>query len=104
MDQPVEKLPREAVQRLAAAEGRLYPLALADPAGFEVATSLVGLVVDELRRSGADVASVLARRAELIDGLPRLAAEASLDVADLPADVVVDAASALRCRELGATG
>jgi len=104
MTGPADPIPAEALARFTAAEGRLYPLALVDSTGFEVATSLVGLVAAELRRDGADVASVLARRAELIDRVPRLAADAGLDPSGLPAEVVVDAASALRCRELGGVG
>ena len=102
MDRRVDKIPLETMTRFSAAEARLYPMALSDPSGYELATSLVGLVADELRRSSADIPSVLERRAELIDLLPRLAAEAGLVGAGLPADAVVDAASALRCRELGA--
>lgn len=101
MDRPVDKIPVETMTRFTAAEGRLYPMALTDPEGYELATSLVGLVADELRKAGADLPSVLERRSELIELLPRLAAEAGLDVGGLRADAVVDAASALRCRELG---
>jgi hypothetical protein len=104
MDRPVDEIPVETLTRFAAAEARLYPMALTDPPGYELATTLVGLVADELRRSSADLSSVLERRAELIGLMPRLAAEAGLAGARLPADAVVDAASALRCRELGAAG
>ncbi len=102
MDRPVDEIPVEAMARFTAAEARLYPMALTDPAGYELATTLVGLVAAELRINCADVSTVLDRRAELIDGMPRLADEAGLGGAGLPADAVVDAASALRCRELGA--
>jgi len=85
-----------------AAEGRLYPLALTDPAGYQLATSLVGLVADELRRSCSDVSTVAERRDELVAMLPQLAVDAGMSVDGMPADAVVDAASALRCRELGA--
>jgi len=104
MDVPVDRVPVEAMARFHAAEARLYPMALTDPAGYELAVSLVGLVADELRRDGADVSSVLERRSELIDLVPRLAEQAGLAGDALPADVVVDAASAVRCRELGAAG
>jgi hypothetical protein len=79
-------------------------MALADPAAFELATSLVGLVAEELRASGVEVSSVLERRSELIGLVPQLAERAGLVADALPADVVVDAASAVRCRELGGTG
>ena len=104
MVRPVGDVPVEAMARFTMAEARLYPMVMIDPAGYQLATSLVGLVANELRRECADVATVLERRAELISQLPHLAAEAGLSVGGLPADAVVDAASALRCRELRATG
>jgi hypothetical protein len=88
--------------KFADAEGRLYPMAIVDAACYERATGLVGLVVTELRRSCADIGSVLTQRSELIASLPALAAGAGLAAAGLPPDVVVDAASAVRCRELQA--
>ncbi len=97
-------IPAEAMTRFTAAEARLYPLAMTDPAGYQRATTLVGLVANELRRSCADIAAVLERRVELISLLPALASAAKLSLGDLPADAVVDAASALRCRELRAAG
>jgi len=102
MVRPIGGVPVETTTRFAAAEARLYPMVMTDPAGYELATSLVGLVADELRRDCADIGAVLACRAELISRLPHLAAEAGLSEAGLPVDAVVDAASALRCRELQA--
>ena len=104
MDRPVDEIPVEAMARFTTAEACLYPMALTDPAGYERATTLVGLVADELRRSSTDVTSVLERRSELIDLVSGIAAEASVDARGFPVDAVVDAASALRCREFGATG
>lgn len=104
MDRPGPEVPVEALTRFAAAEARLYPMVLTDPDGYRRAATLVGLVADELRHTDADVAGVLERRAELIGLVPRLAEDAGLDATGLPADAVADAASALRCRELGATG
>jgi hypothetical protein len=97
-------VPAEVRARFAAAEARLYPLALADPDGYERVAAVIGVVADELRRTATDVAAVLEQRQELIGRVPRLAAGADLDSGGLPLDVVVDAASALRCRELGASG
>jgi hypothetical protein len=102
-DIPAE-VPTEVRARFASAEARLYPLALADPDGYELVASVVGVVADELRRTAADVATVLEHREELIGRVPRLATDAGLDPDGLPLEVVVDAASALRCRELGASG
>jgi len=110
MDRPPDDtaggLPPDARTRFRAAEARLYPMALMDPSGYEVVASLIGLVASELRRSSPDISSVLERRPALIGLVPRLAERAGLvgDLlpADLPADAVVDAASAVRCRELAA--
>jgi hypothetical protein len=88
--------------RMAAAEARLYPLAMVDPSRYERATTLVGRVAAELRGSCRSVDEVLARREELLAALPRLADGSGVGMADLvPADVV-DAASALVCRQLQA--
>jgi hypothetical protein len=101
---PILEIPAEAMARLTAAEARLYPMAMTDPDGYQRATMLVGLVAGELRRDCADIATVLDRRSELISRTPRLAEDAGLTLGGLPADVLVDAASALRCRELQAIG
>jgi hypothetical protein len=98
-------IPAAAIARFTDAEARLYPMAMVDAAGYERATALVGLMVAELRRSCPDIGSVLQRRHDLIAELPAVAAGAQLSLAGLPAaDVVIDAASALRCRELQAAG
>jgi hypothetical protein len=104
MERPVDTVPVEAMARFHAAEARLYPMALTDPAAYELAVSLVGLVADELRRQGGDISSVLERRSELIGLVPRLAEQAGLVGDALPADAVVDAASAVRCREMRTAG
>jgi hypothetical protein len=97
-------IPAVAIVRFIDAEARLYPMAMVDVAGYERATTLVGLLVAELRRSCPDIGSVLRRRSDLIVGLPAVAAGAHLSLVGLPSDAVVDAASALRCRELQAAG
>src|SRR6476646_4739495 len=84
-----------------AAEGRLYPMALVDPEGYERCLAVVGLIAAELRASCADIAAVLAARDDLIARLLDFAEAANVNRAGLSADVV-DAASALRCRELQA--
>jgi hypothetical protein len=102
MVQPVGDVPVEAMARFTAAEARLYPMVMTDPAGYRLATTLVGLVANQLRRECADIPEVLAGRDALISRVPQLASDAGLSVGGLPLDVVVDAASALRCRELQA--
>lgn len=91
----------EAMNRFTAAEGRLYPMALVDPAGYERATTLIGVIAAQLRSTCADIDSVLRARDDLIARLPEFAAAAHVTATGLSADVV-DAASALRCRELQA--
>ena len=97
-------LPPEAMTRFTTAEGRIYPLAMTDPTGYEHAITLVGLVANKLRESGTDFDSVLAARDDLIQRLPELARAAGVESVGLPADTIVDAASAVRCRELQAPG
>jgi hypothetical protein len=97
-------VPAAALARFTSAEERLYPLAMVDPVGYERAVTLIGMVAEELRQQCAAVESVLARRDELIAQLPGLAAGKGLELGGLPPDAVVDAASALRCRELQAGG
>ena len=104
MLQAAGDVPPEAMARMTAAEARLYPLAMVDPSRYERATAMVGLVAAELRRSCRSVDEVLARREELLAALPRLSDDSGVGMADLvPADVV-DAASALVCRQLQAHG
>lgn len=97
---PSESLTAEVRLRFVIAEDRIYPLAMADPAAYEAAVSLVGLVANELTERCTDVKSVLQCRDELIATLPELATANGLDPSGISADIVVDAASALRCRDL----
>jgi hypothetical protein len=97
-----QALSPSAMIRFTAAEGRVYPLAMTDPAGYERAITLVGLVANELRESTADFDAVLAARDDLIERLPDLAEAAGVESVAVPPDTIVDAASALRCRELQA--
>jgi hypothetical protein len=77
-------------------------MVMTDPDGYQRAITLVGMVADELRQHRTDLDSVLERRNELIDALPGLALAKGLELGGLPPDAVVDAACALRCRELQA--
>jgi hypothetical protein len=97
-----DRIPPAVLVRFTNAEARLYPMAMTDPDGYERAITLVGMVADQLRQQCADLESVLERRNELIAALPELADEKGLELGGLPPDAVVDAASALRCRELQA--
>jgi hypothetical protein len=102
MTGPPDRIPPAVLARFMSAEARLYPMAMTDPDGYERAITLVGMVANELRQQCADLGSVLERRNELIAALPGLAADKGLELGGLPPDAVVDAASALRCRELQA--
>lgn len=93
-------VPADALARFTAAEARLYPLAMVDAAMYERATNLVALTASDLRQTCPDVDAVLARRAGLITGLSEVASVAGLSLVGIPADTVVDAASALRYREV----
>ena len=77
-------------------------MAMTDPDSYERAINLVGMVANELRQQCADLESVLERRNELIAALPELAGAKGLELGGLPPDAIVDAASALRYRELQA--
>jgi hypothetical protein len=102
MTGPPSPIPPAVLLRFTSAESRLYPMAMTDPDGYERAITLVGMVASGLRQQCTDLDSVLERRNELIAALPELAAEKGLELGGLPPDAVVDAASALRCRELQA--
>ena len=103
-DNTGQALSSAAMMRFTMAESQVYPLAMTDPAGYEYAITLVGLVANELRESCSDFDSVLAARTDLIERLPDLARASGVESVGLPADTIVDAASALRCRELQALG
>lgn len=94
-------VPPELVARFRAAEAQLYPLVLGDAELFERSTALVGLLVADLRTC-PDGPALLARVATALDGLPQRVLEAGLHISGVPVEVVVDAAAALRCRELEA--
>lgn len=97
-----QALSSAAMMRFTVAESRVYPLAMTDPVGYEHAITLVGLVANQLRESCKDFDAVRTARNDLIERLPDLAQAAGVESVGLPADTVVDAASALRCRELQA--
>jgi hypothetical protein len=97
-----QALSTAAMLRFTTAEGRVYPLAMTDPPGYELVITLVGHVANELRKSCKDFNSVLAAREDLIGRLPDLAEAAGVESIGLSPDTIVDAASALRCRELQA--
>lgn len=95
-------LPYDVAARLSAAEGRLYPLAMVDVERYQRATTLCGMLAQDLRSTCPDITSVLDRLASLVDHVPELAAEAGVDLRGLAPETLVDAAAAIRCRELQA--
>lgn len=97
-------IPPAAMARFTAAEARLYPMAMSDPDRYERVATLVGLVAAELRATAGDVPSVLNGREVMIGRLPQLAAGTGLPWPTGLAVEIVDAAAALRCRELQAEG
>jgi len=100
LDNAGRTLPAAVMLRFTMAENQVYPLAMTDPEGYERAITLVGLVANELRRSSRDFDEVLAARDGLIARLPELAREGGVEPIGLSPATIVDAASALRCREL----
>ena len=102
MTGPPDPIPAAVLVRFTSAESRLYPMAMTDPDGYQRAVTLVGMVANELRQQCDDLDSVLELREELIAALPGLAGAKGLELGGLPPDAIVDAASALRCRELQA--
>jgi hypothetical protein len=103
-DHPTDAHPSpEVLTRLAAAEDRLYPLAMIDVERFQRAITLCGLLLDELRSRAADAATLLELNATLPAGLPAIAADAGVSLHGLRAETLVDAATATRWRELEAS-
>ena len=96
---PTPGIPPEALARFTAAEGRLYPLALVDPGGYERAVALTGRLLTELRATCPDIDAVLRRRSALVEDLAATA-DGTAELAGLPPETPVDAACAVRCREL----
>ena len=105
MQRPADQqqaLPPEEAARLRTAEDRLYPLAMVDVERYQRGTTLCGLLLDDLRATCPDIPSVLDRRTALLHRLPSLASESGVGLDGLQPDILVDAAAALRCRELQA--
>lgn len=95
-----QHLPADVAARMRAAEDRLYPLAMVDVGLYQRGTTLCGLLLEDLRGHSPDLIALLGRRAPLLDRLPGLADEAGLSLLGLEPETLVDAAMALRCREL----
>ena len=95
-------IPPDAMSRFTAAEARLYPLALVDPEAYERAVTLVGMLMSPLRGTCPDVDAVLGCRDSLLVFLTKTTDEAGPSLGGFSPETLVDAASALRCRELQA--
>lgn len=84
--------------RWRAAEDRLYPTLLADPAAYQRGIAAVQAVVGELRRRAADVAALVTA-----EGAPdELVAAACPAGVPVPMDLLVAVACGIRDRELAA--
>ena len=95
-------IPPAAVVRFTAAEARLYPLAMVDPETYERAVTLTGTLLKDLRATCTDIDAVLHRREALMLALTEATDEARPSLIGCTPETLVDAASALRCRELEA--
>jgi len=101
-DNATQHLPVDAAAQMRTAEDRLYPLAMVDVERYQRGTTLCGILLEDLRAHSPDLTALLGRRAPLLDRLPRLADQAGLSLLGLEPETLVDAAMALRCRELDA--
>ena len=99
---PRTRIPPDAAARFTAAEARLYPLVMVDPDAYERAVTLTGMLSQDLRSTCADIDAVLQRRTALLPLLTEPTDQARPSLAGLNPETLVDAASALRCRELQA--
>lgn len=96
-------IPPDAVVRFTAAEARLYPLAIVDPEAYERAVTLTGTLLKDLRATCPDIDAVLHRReALMLLLLTETTDGARPSLTGFTPETLVDAASALRCRELRA--
>lgn len=102
-DRSTSGIPTEALARFTAAEGRLFPAAAFDPEGYQRGLELCGLLLTDLRSSCPDIEAVLQRRETLLATLPERAAAAGLPLLGFAPETLVDAASAVRCREISAS-
>lgn len=82
--------------RWLAAEDRLYPALMGDPAGYERALRQVRAVVEELRRRASDLPELVAEEAAVDEVL----AAACPDGTAIPADLLIQVACAMRSREI----
>jgi hypothetical protein len=90
------------VARFTTAESRLYPVAMVDPEAYERAVTLTGRLLGDLRATCPDLDAVLRRRESLMLTLTDDPDANRLSLVGLTPETLVDAASALRCRELRA--
>src|ERR1019366_7834535 len=99
---PSPGIPPDAVVRFTAAEARLYPLAMVDPETYERAVTLTGSLLKHRRATCPDIDAVLHRREALMLLLTETTDEARPSLIGFTPATLVDAGSALRCRELQA--
>lgn len=88
-----------ARMRWRAAEDRLYPQLIGDPDAYQRVVELVGAVLGELRRHTRTVEDLAAVESQADAVLGALAAQRSA-AAVVSGELLVQAACALRCREL----
>lgn len=99
---PTPGIPPGAVARFTIAESRLYPVAMVDPEAYQRAVTLTGRLLGDLRATCPDIDAVLRRRESLMLTLTDDPDANRLSLVGLTPETLVDAASALRCRELRA--
>ncbi|MEP6527444.1 MAG: hypothetical protein ABJA86_09785 [Nocardioidaceae bacterium] len=103
MNQPARHgpaIPPEILVRFTRAEARLYPLAIVDPEAYERGVTLTAKLLKDLRSTCADIGAVLDRRETLLKHLTETPEDDNPSPVGFSPETLVDAASALRWREL----
>ncbi len=103
VDPPLPAARRELVDRLRAAEDRVFPLAMTDADRYQRAVTLVGLLVPVVTGLAPDLDTLEACQPALLVRARDLASRHGVVTADLDLPAVVDAARAQRLRTLLAT-
>ncbi len=85
--------------RWMAAEDRLYPALMTDPDGYQRALTQIHAVVEELRGRSEDLPGLLAAEAAAHDVIAAACPAGSA----VPADLLIQVACAMRCREIDVT-
>ena len=101
-DGPEAAVPAAMIRQFTAAEAAVYPLAITDLDRYERAVTIVGLVLQQLRRDCPNVDALVEGRLAATKQATELANSEGISLAGLAPETLADAAAALRYRELAA--